>query len=653
MSVMKAALFAPFESDSIGVVCDDLMTAAKELGIDLAPLEGQYLSEPVISTILRATEESAFAVAVLDETNPNVLFEVGYALGVDRPLVLVSREDAKVPFDVEAFERVHYVPRQEYRDENRKRFKKAFETTLSRLKVRHRRESKDMPLRMRRALGRLQIADGPHLFRVCALHTLDAYVASVDAWQARLRYEGRENVLRMGVLILKNLERSGFATLYLPGEDSWQADDYPKTSDEYLRVTREVARRGIPITRVYVVPTEDALQSTCFRRLVLDDAASGIDTRYIIEDKFPADAPKDFGVWDDELVGVVEYARRKGAHHISATTFYYLDEDLTRARTWIEGLRDAPRCTGLPTESAILERTYRKQEDMANLRHESGSVDSKDASWYHAGREYLRLCDSVACPRWHRDFFSSSIRAWLESSVKDTIARRVLITGLADCGMLYEVLGAFGPARLEERSFEVLDLSSVPTEMCKELVRILQEDSNGSLYVNLKCHENVDLLANNLQAGHYDMIATDAFLTRFDTDRTKEAVVKEWNRLLRPGGLLVTTARLSDERDAASGEALETMRSGFVQRAVQAWPPHLDQDDCLRLEAHARNYAQRMTSYPFDGTEAVRKLFRQGWDLGSASFKTALTRGEFCGATYVRIRINKAPHRAEADGGSG
>ncbi len=643
MHAYKAVLFTPFEGSSVGVVCEDLQTAAEESDVALSIIEEQYLAEPVINGILRATEEADFAVAVLDEANPNVLFEIGYALGVNRPLILVSSEDVSIPFDVEAFERVQYNPRRKYRDENRRRFRTAFQAIRQRLETGCVKVFRDTPTHIRGALSRLQILNSPLLFRACVLHTLDEYVESIDAWQGKLHYEGRENVLRMGVLILENLRQSGFATLFLPGEDSWQADEDPKTGDEYLQVTREIAaRKGIPITRVYVLPRADALDAPSLRRLVVDDAASGINTHYILENDLPAGVPKDFGLWDDELVGVVEYARRKGKHYISGTTYYYLDEDLRRARSWVKSLRNAPRCSGLPNEKTILGQTYRTQEDLANLRHERGFVDRADASWYHAGRQYLRLCDSVASPAWHRDFFGSSIRNWLESRDESFTAPRVLITGLADYGMLYEALDAVGPIWLKECSFEVLDLSSVPTDMCKELVRILQEDSGGKLYVNLTCHGGVDLLTRTLNEGQYDIILTDALLTRFESIQTKQAVVDEWHRLLKPDGLLATTVRLSDDREEASDEILNNMHSRFVQSSLQAWPSNLSQEDRLRLEAHAINYAQRMTSYPFEGIASVRELFCEGWNLESAVFEASLTKGEFCPATYVRIRITKS-----------
>lgn len=44
-------------------------------------------------------EESDFVVAEISQLNPNVLFEMGYAIGLDRPVIIMAQEHAKVPAD--------------------------------------------------------------------------------------------------------------------------------------------------------------------------------------------------------------------------------------------------------------------------------------------------------------------------------------------------------------------------------------------------------------------------------------------------------------------------------------------------------------------------------------------------------------------------
>jgi nucleoside 2-deoxyribosyltransferase len=54
---------------------------------------------------------SHFLVADITGANPNVLIEVGYAMGAGKPVVLIQRQDddTRVPFDVQPFLRLFYT----------------------------------------------------------------------------------------------------------------------------------------------------------------------------------------------------------------------------------------------------------------------------------------------------------------------------------------------------------------------------------------------------------------------------------------------------------------------------------------------------------------------------------------------------------------
>jgi hypothetical protein len=54
------------------------------------------------SEILAAIRKSDVFIAAMDDLNPNVLFELGYALGAGKNVLLLRSEGTKVPFDVAA-----------------------------------------------------------------------------------------------------------------------------------------------------------------------------------------------------------------------------------------------------------------------------------------------------------------------------------------------------------------------------------------------------------------------------------------------------------------------------------------------------------------------------------------------------------------------
>ena len=55
---------------------------------------------------------SDYCIAVLDGMRPNVLYEMGYAQALGRPLILVLRQGQianDVPFDIATLQRIEYV----------------------------------------------------------------------------------------------------------------------------------------------------------------------------------------------------------------------------------------------------------------------------------------------------------------------------------------------------------------------------------------------------------------------------------------------------------------------------------------------------------------------------------------------------------------
>src|SRR6185436_14320565 len=55
---------------------------------------------------------SDYCIAVLDGMRPNVLYEMGFAQALRRPLILVLRQGqiaSEVPFDIATLQRIEYV----------------------------------------------------------------------------------------------------------------------------------------------------------------------------------------------------------------------------------------------------------------------------------------------------------------------------------------------------------------------------------------------------------------------------------------------------------------------------------------------------------------------------------------------------------------
>jgi hypothetical protein len=62
----------------------------------------------IISDIIREIAASQLVIADISCANPNVYFEVGYALAMRKPTILLARKDTALPFDVAGFRVLFY-----------------------------------------------------------------------------------------------------------------------------------------------------------------------------------------------------------------------------------------------------------------------------------------------------------------------------------------------------------------------------------------------------------------------------------------------------------------------------------------------------------------------------------------------------------------
>lgn len=641
MEKKTAVLLMPFRDDDAEMLLlrDELKEAASELGINLEEVRFRFNPEPVEKTIHRAIETAALTVAIIDGWNADLFYEAGYAKGIGQRVLLVAKSGATVPFSLHGYEHVEYVGGYVNREADKSRFVAALRKLTDAIT-----ESpvKEDLIRLRRALERLDLGTRLPLFRRCALWNLKEFIKWAETWHGRLEYRGKQQVLEIGTFILKVLETSGFATLYYPGEESWRADEDPGTNDEYLLVAREACKSGrISLTRVFVVTQLKDISDPAFRNLTFDDLCSGIDARYILETNLPAQAPRDFAIWDNELFCEVTYSSSQTKPEILKCTYSQDPFDLERAREWQRTILDrSERCNGLPPEQLLLAQSYEIQEEMASRHRGSGYVDADDASWYYASWQYLRMCNVVSCPNWHKEFYSSKIEQWLTSFLKKSTDARILITGLADYGMLYHLLATIGPQRLKQCWFEVIDLSQIPLEMCRWLETTLRDESRGRLDLKLETRVE-DLLSNESAEGAYDLIVSDAFLTRFESNGLKVDAVRAWARLLSPSGQILTTARIRDTRDGRLTTEAQEVRGRFIERAVKNWPGESTPERLDRVKSQAKQYAEKITSFPFISASRAQDFFRGVPEIELVEFQQAVTPGEFYRTPYARVVLKK------------
>ncbi len=95
-----AVLMSYSKTDELEKVYNTFRRACEELGYKCRKVSESNTIGRIVPEILRRIEAAAFVIADLTELRPNVLFELGYAEGLHKPVIVTARQETELPFDV-------------------------------------------------------------------------------------------------------------------------------------------------------------------------------------------------------------------------------------------------------------------------------------------------------------------------------------------------------------------------------------------------------------------------------------------------------------------------------------------------------------------------------------------------------------------------
>lgn len=584
-------------------------------------------SASVMEHIYQLIDRAAVVVADLTGSRPNVLYELGYARAIGKPLVLLAPSHEEVPFDL----REHDILQLN-------KFKGVpllIEEISRRLKASLVRSGSFHGLRTQlleslRLLTRSNVMPSPLFESLIELKT-SGLAEDVEHYASGTIWVAAPQIKEKGLKVLLNLKKGGFATWFDPLGDFWSDKD----NIEYVDGVRTAAQReDVEIERVYILTDDHAIRDPRLSELVRKDEDATIVTYICFLEDLPPETFRDFGIWDEELLCVVDDAAVDGARLVTNGLFSIDPERMDQANRSRAAIRKvmklaSPLIAATKAHDLVPQPLVLSAPEMARqaAQHcERSYLGSNGCIWYHENWQYLRLVNAVSTPDWHADFYRNKITDAAKKMMSDS-PRRVLVCGAADYGMLAHLLAALPLDETNPWEAFVLDTCPTPLQMCKWYAKQMKTSTT------VRIHEG-DARALPFQEDYFSLVVTDAFVTRFE-GADQEHIVSEWARSLVPGGSVITTIRTTNgggERIVAN----EGERNAFAQKAFEEAEKLFNSLPCLpdEMREKALMYAEKMVSYPLS-KKATRALFKKAGM--KVQTKAESVKGEFAKTTYLRV----------------
>jgi hypothetical protein len=118
-SVFTIMAFAD-EFDDVYTSCEEV---CKEFGLKAERTDQTGSLERIIPRVEKGIRGSAFVIADVSKESPNVFYEVGFARGLGKDLMMTARKDTKLPFDIGDIPVIFWKRPEDLKEELRKRIK--------------------------------------------------------------------------------------------------------------------------------------------------------------------------------------------------------------------------------------------------------------------------------------------------------------------------------------------------------------------------------------------------------------------------------------------------------------------------------------------------------------------------------------------------
>jgi hypothetical protein len=110
-SEQKSKLFVamPFAAEHSDVWDIAIQEACQTAGLVCERVDEQAFTGDILSQIKSRLRTANGVLALLNDANPNVFLEIGFAWGTRKPTVLIAKKGTSLPFDVQGQKCIHYT----------------------------------------------------------------------------------------------------------------------------------------------------------------------------------------------------------------------------------------------------------------------------------------------------------------------------------------------------------------------------------------------------------------------------------------------------------------------------------------------------------------------------------------------------------------
>lgn len=397
-----------------------------------------------------------------------------------------------------------------------------------------------------------------------------------------------------------------------------------------FEITRQLSSSGCDCKRIYLIPHVGFAKNDMME-LLENDRNNGVDSRTLVMSSisFSSASIQSRAKWIIDDKAIVDFG--DDALNSSQCVVTKRKEDIVNLSNQWDELWDLSIDDIYNNNNLDLQEPLVLSADLINgaayVLCTHNHVDDEECNWYHGTWQYLRLLEMVSTPTWHHDFYTKQLHdaLSLNSSLK------ALITGTADYSVLAYLISSSKQINMD-CEINILDLCATPLFACEWYAKM------NNVSINTYKQNIFDF--SELHEKSMDIVVTDAFLTRFTADETKN-ILNIWSHVLKPGGRVITTVRMHGKTLPARSEE-EAIRD-FKERAIirfERWEPYLN-IGVHKVGELSEVYARKMVSNKLGGEDWVIEAIKSS---GFIILERELSDvpGELYPTVYLRLVCEKS-----------